>query len=79
MAMEYKKLYTENTEESEIHREFLFLNSNSLPGNKWGKEKHKFFGEFGSFLCNPCTKSEDQLSTYPQDQQDPNPRTIRNS
>ena len=93
MGMEYKKLYTENTEENGRHREFLFVNSNSFHGNKWGKENHKFFGEFGSFPClpsrlpsrsggsggNPCTKSEDQLSTYPHNKQEPNPRTIRNS
>lgn len=74
MSMEYEKLRTENTEENGLHREFFFVNSNSLHGNKWGKENYKFFDEFGSFPCNPCTKSEDQLSHYSQDKQDPNPR-----
>ena len=86
--MEMEKAYTEarpglgraeNAEQIGTHREILFDNFNSLPGNKWGKENHKFFRDFGSSPCLPCTKNEDQLSAYPQDKQDPNPRTIRNS
>jgi hypothetical protein len=89
MAMDYKKLFTENTEESGIHREFLLENSNSLLGNKWGKENNKFFADFSSPPCLPsrsggsggipCTNSEEQLNQVTQSKQDPNPRTIRNS
>jgi hypothetical protein len=82
-----------DTENIGTHREFHLDNSNSLLVNKWGKENNKFSGDFGSSPClpsrlpsrsggsggNPCTKNEDQLSAYPQDKQDPNPRTIRNS
>jgi hypothetical protein len=74
MDMEYEKPYTENIEEIRIHREIIFDYSNSLLGNKWGKENYKFFREFGSIPCDPCTKDESQLSAYPQDKQDPNPR-----
>jgi hypothetical protein len=74
MSMENKKLNTENTEENGLHRKFLSVNSYSVQENKWGKENNKFFGDFGSIPCNPCTKSEDQLNEYPQDKQDPNPR-----
>jgi hypothetical protein len=69
--MPKKNLYTENTEGNGIHREFLLDNSNSLLGNKWEKENHKFFGEFGSSPCLPCTKSEDQMGAYPQDKKNP--------
>jgi len=74
MVMEYEKPYTENTEEIGMHREIFFDYSNSLLGDKWGKENYKFFSEFGSIPCNPCTKDEDQLGAYPEDKQDPNPR-----
>jgi hypothetical protein len=77
--MSSKNQYTEGTENNGTHREFLLDNSNSLIGNKWGKENNKFFRDFGSSPCLPSTKNEDQLIAYPQDKQDPNPRTIRNS
>jgi hypothetical protein len=72
--MEMEKMYTETTEPIGIHREILLDNFNSLPGNKWEKENYKFFGEFGSSPCNPCTKNENQLSAYQQDKQDRNLR-----
>lgn len=74
--MDSEKAYTENTEQIGTHREILFDNFNSLQGNKWGKENHKFFRDFGSSPCLPCTKNEDQVMQY---KQDPNPRKIRNS
>lgn len=86
--MDMQKLYTEarpglgragDTERNGTHREFPSDNSNFVSANKWGKENLKFFGDFGSSPCLPCTKNEDQLSAYPQDKQDPNPRINRNS
>jgi hypothetical protein len=68
-----------DTEQIGTHREILFDDFNSSPGNKWGKEKNKFFGDFGSPQCIPCTKSEDQLNKFSQDKQNPKPRNIRNS
>jgi hypothetical protein len=69
MAM--KKACTEFTEENRSHRELLLENSNPTLGNKWEKDNHKFFGEFGSSPWLPCTKSEDQLGAYPQDEKNP--------
>jgi hypothetical protein len=66
-----KNKYTENTETIGTHREFLLDNSNSTLGNKWEKDNQKFFSEFGSSPCLPCTKSEDQLGAYQQDKKDP--------
>jgi len=65
--MPNKNLYTENTEENGLHRGFLSINSNFLHGNKWGKENFKFFGDFGSPRCLPCTKNEEQLGKFTQE------------
>jgi hypothetical protein len=46
----------EGTEENGIHRELVSNNSNAFLNNKWEKENHKFFGDLGSFPCDPCAK-----------------------
>ena len=62
-----EKLFAEATQTTEAHRKILLGNINFLLENKWGKENHKFLGEFGSFPCIPCTKNEEQLSSPVQD------------
>jgi len=74
--MEMQKLYTEarpgwgragDTERNRTYREFPSENSTFVSINKWGKENLKFFGDFGSPRCIPCTKNEGQLGKFTQE------------
>ena len=81
--MSMKNLYTEarpgegragGTKKEGTHRDFPSDCSDPLLGNKWGKENNKFFGDFGSPECVPCTQHMDPMNQVMQYKQDPNPR-----
>ena len=62
------KIFTRNEPKSNRNTEKFLLEWKSQSDEEWPEKK---FGEFDTFRCIPCTKSEDQLSNYMQEKQNP--------